>query len=143
MALHSDKPILIIVPKTLLWQWQDEMLNLLDVPSAVWNGKEWVDENGIRYPSKDERDILRCPRKIGIIPQSLIISKSEQVQYLLSLEYECVIVDEAHRARRKNLGPGKENEKPEPNNLMKFLLEISKKRKVCSWQQPPQCSYIQ
>jgi len=129
MALHSDKPILIIVPKTLLWQWQDEMLNLLDVPSAVWNGKEWVDENGIRYPSKDERDILRCPRKIGTIPQSLIISKSEQVQYLLSLEYECVIVDEAHRARRKNLGPGKENEKPEPNNLMKFLLEISKKTK--------------
>lgn len=143
MALHSDKPILIIVPKTLLWQWQDEMLNLLDVPSAVWNGKEWVDENGIRYPSKDERDILRCPRKIGIIPQSLIISKSEQVQYLLSLEYECVIVDEAHRARRKNLGPGKENEKPEPNNLMKFLLRYPKKRKVCSWQQPPQCSYIQ
>jgi len=129
MGLYSDKPILIIVPKTLLWQWQDEMLNLLDVPSAVWNGKEWVDENGIRYPSKDERDILRCPRKIGIIPQSLIISKSQQVQYLLSLEYECVIVDEAHRARRKNLGPGKENEKPDPNNLMKFLLEISKKTK--------------
>jgi len=46
MALHGDKPILIIVPKTLLWQWQDEMLNLLDVPSAVWNGKEWIDENG-------------------------------------------------------------------------------------------------
>jgi len=129
MALHGDKPILIIVPKTLLWQWQDEMLNLLDVPSAVWNGKEWIDENGIKYPSKDERDILRCPRRIGIIPQSLIISKSEQIQYLLSLEYECVIVDEAHRARRKNLGPGKENEKPDPNNLMKFLLEISKKTK--------------
>ena len=129
MALHGDKPILIIVPKTLLWQWQDEMLNLLDVPSAVWNGKEWIDEKGFRYPSKDERDILRCPRRIGIIPQSLIISKSEQIQYLLSLEYECVIVDEAHRARRKNLGPGKENEKPDPNNLMKFLLEISKKTK--------------
>lgn len=51
MALYGDKPVLVIVPKTLLWQWQDEMLNLLDMPSAVWNGKEWVDENGIKYPA--------------------------------------------------------------------------------------------
>src|SRR5690606_11774956 len=42
MALEGDKPILIIVPKTLIWQWQEEMSNLLDMPSAVWNGKCWV-----------------------------------------------------------------------------------------------------
>jgi len=35
MALEGDKPILVIVPKTLIWQWQDELLNLLDMPSAV------------------------------------------------------------------------------------------------------------
>ena len=59
----------------------------------------------------------------------LITAKSEQVQHLLNLEYECVIVDEAHRARRRNLGPGKDNEKPNPNNLLKFLMEISKRTK--------------
>ena len=42
------------------------------------------------------------------------------------MKYECVIVDEAHRSRRKNLGEGKENDKPQSNNLMAFLLEISK-----------------
>ena len=52
MALYGDKPILIIVPKTLIWQWQDEMNTLLDMPSAVWNGKEWVDENGFEYPNQ-------------------------------------------------------------------------------------------
>jgi hypothetical protein len=35
----------------LIWQWQDEMKNLLDMPSAVWNGRQWVDENGIDYPA--------------------------------------------------------------------------------------------
>ena len=129
MALYGDKPILIIAPKTLLWQWQDEMLNLLDMPSAVWNGREWVDENGIRYPASGDAAIKKCPRRVGIISQGLVTANSEQVQHLLSMEYECVIVDEAHRARRKNLGPGREDEKPIPNNLMKFLLEISKRTK--------------
>lgn len=129
MALYGDKPILIIAPKTLLWQWQDEMLNLLDMPSAVWNGREWIDENGIRYPASGDAAIKKCPRRVGIISQGLVTANSEQVQHLLSMEYECVIVDEAHRARRKNLGSGREDEKPIPNNLMKFLLEISKRTK--------------
>ena len=125
MALYGDKPILIIVPKTLMWQWQEEMNTLLDMPSAVWNGREWIDENGLAYPSEGAKSIKKCPRRVGIISQGLITANSECVQYLLSTEYECVITDEAHRARRKNLGDGKENDKTIPNNLMKFLLQIS------------------
>lgn len=125
MALYGEKPILIIVPKTLMWQWQEEMNTLLDMPSAVWNGREWVDENGLSYPSEGAKSIKKCPRRVGIISQGLITANSECVQYLLSTEYECVITDEAHRARRKNLGDGKENDKAIPNNLMKFLLQIS------------------
>lgn len=125
MALYGDKPILIIVPKTLIWQWQEEMNTLLDMPSAVWNGREWIDENGLAYPSEGSKSIKKCPRRVGIISQGLITANSECVQYLLSSEYECVITDECHRARRKNLGEGKENDKPIPNNLMKFLLQIS------------------
>jgi hypothetical protein len=45
----------------------------------------------------------------------------------LEREYECVIVDEAHRARRKNHGLDKEHYKPEPNNLYDYLMTISKK----------------
>ncbi|MDM0839862.1 phospholipase D-like domain-containing anti-phage protein [Clostridium perfringens] len=125
MGLYGKKPILIIVPKTLMYQWQEEMNNLLDMPSAIWNGREWVDENGIKYPSEGAKSIKKCPRRVGIISQGLITAKSECVDYLLSSEYECVIVDEAHRARRKNLGEGKENDKPIPNNLLNFLLKIS------------------
>ena len=66
---------------------------------------------------------------MGIISQGLITANSEQVQPLLNMEFECVIVDEAHRARRRNLGPGKENEKLDPNNLLNFLLKISKRTK--------------
>ncbi|MFD1040345.1 phospholipase D-like domain-containing anti-phage protein [Virgibacillus byunsanensis] len=129
MALYGDKPVLVIAPKTLLWQWQDEINNLLDMPSAVWTGKEWVDENGIRYPSKGDLSIKRCPRRVGIISQGLITANSNSIQHLLNMEYECVIVDEAHRARRKNQGSDKADEKPNPNNLMNFLIEMSRKTK--------------
>ncbi len=125
MALYGDKPILIIVPKTLMWQWQEEMDTLLDMPSAVWNGREWIDENGLKYPSDGAKSIKKCPRKVGIISQGLITANSECIEYLLGMNFECIIVDECHRARRKNLGEGKENDKPQPNNLLDFLLNIS------------------
>ncbi|MGH9427006.1 MAG: phospholipase D-like domain-containing protein, partial [Terriglobia bacterium] len=72
MALHGTKPVLILAPKTLVWQWQDEMRNFLDLPSAVWTGKEWIDENGIEHPASGPEGIKRCPRRVGIVSQGLI-----------------------------------------------------------------------
>ncbi len=126
MALLGNKPVLVIVPKTLIWQWQDEMKTLLNMPSAVYTGREWVDENGIKYPPAE--NITKCPRRVGIISQGLIVhGRDDYLDQLLSVNYECVIVDECHRARRKNLGENKENHRPEPNNLYAFLLELSQK----------------
>ena len=50
MALYGDRPILILVPKPLMIQWQDELWNLLEMPSARWNGLQWIDEQGVAYP---------------------------------------------------------------------------------------------
>ncbi len=125
MALYGSKPVLILAPKTLLLQWQDEMKNLLDMPSAVWNGKQWIDENGIEYPVLGPGGISKCPRRIGVVSTGLIISKSEIAELFKQINYECIIVDEAHRAHRNNLGPGKEAEKPERNNLLDFLDQVA------------------
>lgn len=125
MALYGSKGVLVLVPKTIIYQWQDELRDLLDVPSAIWNGKQWIDENGLIYPATGPEDIKHCPRKIGLVSQGLIIHGSPVVDHLKELSYECVIVDEAHRARRKNLGVDRENEKPDANNLLGFLYEIS------------------
>jgi len=125
MALYGDKPVLALLPKPLVWQWQSELKDLLDMPSAVWTGKAWVDENGIEHPAANPGGILNCPRRFGIVSQGLIIQQSEICDYLKNIQYECIIVDEAHRARRKNLGPAKSREKPDPNNLYRFLTEVA------------------
>jgi superfamily II DNA or RNA helicase len=129
MALHGSKPVLIVVPKTLIWQWQTEMKVLLDMPSAVWDGRRWIDENEIAYPPIGPEGIKKCPRRVGIISQGLLLRKGKIVEILLDNEYECVIVDECHRARRKNLRPNGENDRPEPNNLLNFLFKIGKRTK--------------
>jgi hypothetical protein len=110
-------------------QWQDELRDLLGMPSAVWDGKQWIDENGLVYPSKGAESIKSCPRRIGIISQGLIVSGSEVNDYLKAMKFECVIVDEAHRARRRRINDNSPNEKPELNNLMQFILEIAPKTK--------------
>lgn len=131
MALTSDGPILVLAPKPLLWQWQDEMMELLDMPSAVWDSqkKQWVDEREVQHPARGHEGIAHCPRRVGIVSQGLITHRSEAATYLKRLQYACVIVDEAHKARRNNRTPFKPTEAPDPNNLMQFLLDVSDKTK--------------
>ena len=125
MALYGNKPVLIIVPKTLLRQWQDELYSMLDMPTAIWTGKCWIDENGFEYSYENARGILNCPRKIGIVSQGLITAKTEAAELLKQKKYECVILDEAHRARRRNLAKDADKHKAQPNNLLRFLNEIT------------------
>lgn len=129
MALYGDAPILIIVPKTLVFQWQDEMKSLLDMPSAVWTGNGWQDETGYFYPESGLRSILRCPRRVGIVSQGLVARRTESAKLLLQGRYECVILDEAHRARRRNPSKDADKHKADPNFLLQFINEISAKTK--------------
>ncbi len=125
MSLYDDKPVLAIVPKTLLKQWRDDMKDLLGIPSAYWDGKEWIDETDHNYPLS----IDQCPRRIGIVSQGIIVNASESCKALqdklLSVRYACVIVDEAHRARRRNMSEKDNNKRPKKNRLYEFLSSIS------------------
>lgn len=128
-------PILVLAPKPLLQQWQDELMELLLLPSARWNGKSWVDENDLEYPSDGAKSLGKCPRRIGLVSQGLVVrGMSEAINQLLSRNYSCVIVDESHRARRRKVpkvdAKAEEiDERAEPNKLMAFLWQIGRKTK--------------
>ena len=130
MALSGDGPVLVLAPKPLLRQWQDELDTLLGLPSAIWDGGRWMDEHGIEHPGAGAESIRRCPRRVGIVSTGLIIGNTEAAARLTEMRYECVILDEAHRARRRNLSPGSRAfAAARPNNLLKFLREISPRTK--------------
>jgi len=137
MALDDPDvgPILVLAPKSLLQQWQDELMKFLLLPSARWNGRAWVDENELEYPSEGPKSLGKCPRRIGLVSQGLVVrGLPEAVSQLLGRRYTCVIVDEAHRARRRKVpkvdaGAGEIDERAEPNKLMAFLRMIGPKTK--------------
>jgi hypothetical protein len=129
MSLWGGGTVLILVPKALTQQWQDELWRLLQLPSALWNGRAWTDEAGIEHPERGLTGLTRCPRRVGIVSTGIVTHSREAGRALASLSYECVILDEAHRARRRNLGPTRAHEKADPNYLLRFLNEISGRTK--------------
>ncbi len=61
LSLLDDKPVLILAPATLIWQWQEELEDKLGIPAAVWSTQKkcWLD--GERRPLTQKRrpDVCR------------------------------------------------------------------------------------
>ena len=130
-ALTGEKAVLILLPKTLMEQWQTELWDLMEIPTARWTGKVWVDESGVEHPPAGKGPLGQCPRRIGMISQGLVVRNSEAAEYVLSRDWEMVVLDEAHRARRRKLPPLAEtgaamhNPQREANKLYAFLYRLA------------------
>ena len=123
-------PILIVAPKPLLEQWQEELLLKLNVPSARWDEGGWMTERDEFHPALPGRS-TNCPRKVGIVSTSVITSAPRSarnqtlVDQLLEHHFSCVIWDEAHRIRRGNLAPANVFNPPEKKLLYMFAEQLA------------------
>jgi len=122
-CLLEDGPVLILCPATLTLQWQVELADKLGIPSAVWSSthKVWLDHRGHEIRTRGPEDIARCPAQIAIVSTGLIFHDSAERRHLLERRYGTVMLDEAHRARRRG-GLGRREQAP--NNLLDFMLKI-------------------
>ena len=127
-ALLGDGPVLILCPSTLTLQWQVELIDKLGIPSAVWSStkKVWLDPRGHEVRTRGPEDVARCPTQIAIVSTGLIFQDSEERQHLLTRKFGTVVLDEAHKARRRG---GFGNQKDEPNNLLDFMFRIAARTK--------------
>jgi len=127
-VLLDDGPVLILCPATLTLQWQVELKDKLGIPSAVWLSakKVWVDDHGHIIKTRGPEDITRCPFRIAIVSTGLIIHDSDERRLLLERKFGTVVLDEAHKARRRGaLG----EQRGDPNNLLAFMLRIGSRTK--------------
>jgi superfamily II DNA or RNA helicase len=127
-VLLGDGPVLILCPSTLAFQWQVELKDKLGIPSAVWssNRKVWFDPAGHEIRTRGPEDIKRCPYQIAIVSTGLIFHDSEERKHLLDRKFGTVILDEAHKARRRG---GFGDRRGEPNNLLDFMLRAGARTK--------------
>ncbi|MGJ4905498.1 helicase-related protein [Bradyrhizobium sp. HKCCYLS2058] len=129
LSILDDKPVLILAPATLIWQWQEELEDKLGVPAAVWSTtkKCWLD--GKRRPLTQKGDpsfAAKCPWRVGIISTGLIVNGDDEGERgaLARKRFGVVILDEAHKARASRGQNGRDA--PKPNNLLTFLRTIAR-----------------
>jgi hypothetical protein len=126
----DSQPILIMAPKPLLEQWQEELMLKLAIPSARWESGGWMTERDEFHPALPGK-FTNCPRKIGIVSTSVVTSAplSERnrilVEQLLEKRFSCVIWDEAHRIRRGNLAANNVFAPPEKKRLYRFAEQLA------------------
>ena len=130
LCLLADKdngprrPVVIFAPATLTEQWQTEMLDKLDIPTARWDtvGKVWLDADERALSPTGREQIAHCPLRIGIVSTGLMMRDSLEKQHLVGMRFGVVILDEAHKARTRR-GFGKEA--GTPNELLAFMRDIA------------------
>lgn len=126
----DKEPILIIVPKAVASQWQEELMDKLAAPSALWTGRGWLTERDEFHPAS-ENDVTNCPRKIAIVPTSVVLSAARSkfngklTEDLLKMRFSCVLWDEAHKIRRSNLQAPQVWQAPEMNLLYKWAIKLA------------------
>jgi superfamily II DNA or RNA helicase len=124
-ALMGDGPVLILCPATLTTQWQMELKDKLNIPSAGWlsSEKSWqLDPDEQPLPSVGPDGIAKCPRQIAIVSTGLIVHMTEERKRLLTKRFGLLILDEAHRARGAK---SKSADERKANNLLDFMMEAA------------------
>lgn len=130
LSMLDDKPVLILAPATLIWQWQEELEDKLGVPAAVWSTQKkcWLDAE--RRPLTQKGDpsfVAKCPWRIGIVSTGLIVNGDDNGERgaLAKKSFGVVILDEAHKARAS-----RETRRGQTtatrNNLLEFLHKVAR-----------------
>ena len=129
LSLLDDKPVLILAPATLIWQWQEEIEDKLGIPAAVWSTQKkcWLD--GEHRPLTQRGDpalVAKCPWRIGIMSTGLVVKGDDEGERgaLAKQSFGVVILDEAHKARASRGMQGRYP--PKPNNLLVFLRTVAR-----------------
>jgi SNF2 family DNA or RNA helicase len=130
LSLLDDKPVLILAPATLIWQWQEELEDKLGIPAAVWSSQKkcWLDAERRPLTQKgDSSFVAKCPWRIGIVSTGLIVNGDDEGERgaLAKKSFGVVILDEAHKARAS-----RETRRGQTtatrNNLLDFLHKVAR-----------------
>ncbi|MCB1175335.1 MAG: DEAD/DEAH box helicase family protein [Leptospiraceae bacterium] len=121
--------ILILVPAGVIPQWQNELYEKFNLNVPVYNGKEllYKPTHGTGYPpikTVSRTDWMQ--EAIVIASSHLVRRKDRQKDFQEALNWDLILLDEAHHARRT--GAGSTMEKG-PNTLLQLLDQLKSKTK--------------
>jgi hypothetical protein len=130
LSFLDDRPVLILAPATLVWQWQEELEDKLGIPAAVWSTQKkcWLDAERRTLTQKgDPEFVAKCPWRIGIVSTGLIVNGDDNGERgaLAKKSFGVIILDEAHKARAQRETRGGQTT-VKSNNLLEFLHKAAR-----------------
>jgi DNA-binding Lrp family transcriptional regulator len=125
LSLLDARPVLILAPATLVWQWQEELEDKLGIPAAVWSTQKkcWLDAERRTLSQKGDAEfVAKCPWRIGIVSTGLIVNGDDNGERgaLAKKSFGVIILDEAHKARAQRETRGGQTT-VKSNNLLEFM----------------------
>jgi len=109
--------VLILVPKNLIRQWQQELREKFNLWAYWYTGSEYVDPLGHHEPA--DGNGWASDHSLLIASAHLARRRGRMEELLAAPEWDLVLVDEAHHARR-NWAPGEHR----PNRMLRLLDDL-------------------
>jgi len=123
----TAKRILILMPKSLLTQWQGELYEKFNLNVPIYDGQKlvWKKIHGGQEPTERRADRQEWHKEPFVITSSHLMRRRDRSADLLQAEnWDLVVLDEAHHARRKSPGSPQEGG---PNQLLRLMQELRPK----------------
>ena len=121
--------ILILVPSALMRQWQAEMYEKFNLLVPLYTGQSlvWPEHHFHRQPLEQKVSRDQWTRQPLVIASSHLMRRKDRQPELVGAEdWDLLVLDEAHHARRRGAGTTQEKG---PNRLLRLLLDIKAKAK--------------
>ncbi len=126
------KRVLIVAPASMTNQWQRELAQKAMLPFARTTASPQIQHEYIApYTHTDRDDDLYSP-PLNIISSGLVARKERAEALRQSANYDIVLVDEAHYARRQDPKSGTQKS-PSYGQLYYALHDILRKKTKCLW----------
>jgi hypothetical protein len=111
------KRVLILVPKSVLVQWQEELYEKFSLTIPRYDGGKFLDVFGRELPGRATENPWNA-HPILLASSHLAKRRDRQQELLASQDWDLVVIDEAHHARRKDF---LNRDQFRPNRLLELL----------------------
>ena len=123
------KRVLIMAPKGLLKQWQSELYEKFNLVVPIYTGKAlcWPEYHHRSGPPEQAVGRNEWTKQPIVLVSSHLMRRRERQQELIDAEdWDLLVLDEAHHARRSSPGTPQEGG---PNRLLRLMQSIKHKAK--------------
>lgn len=108
--------VLLLVPRNLVNQWREELREKFNLWAWWYDGRDYLDPLGQKHPAPRENP-WDADYPLILASAQLARTRGRMERLLTAREWDLVLLDEAHHARRR-WGPGG---KQRPNRLMQLM----------------------